>query len=124
MWQKSLVWSVLGTIASFALVGCGGTNASDSTTVDSNQADARTVNYTCKGGQTFRAEFVPGQVTVDLPDKKGVILALTPSGSGPKYSNGIISVTTAGDDAVVTETNAILLADCTATAGSQEAPES
>ncbi len=111
-------------MASCALVSCGGTNASDSTTVDSHQSVTRIINYTCKGGQTFRAEFVPGQVTVDLPDKKGVILALTPSGSGPRYSNGIISVTTAGDAAVVAETNAILLADCTATAGSQEAPGS
>jgi len=79
------------------LFACAATDRQDSAASDA--PSARTLVYECSDME-FTARSVPAEMTLYLPDETRVLYR-QPAGSGEKYSDGVVTLWSQGEEAVL-----------------------
>jgi len=113
--KKLASFTSLPLLTSLTLLGCN--NAKTDTAVGQGSL----VTYQCQDGTEFTARLSAVEAVTDLPDRPNLALPLVESDTGTTYSDGSTKLIIDGEKAVVEVNNAIVLTECTLTAGAAAA---
>ncbi|WNZ26175.1 hypothetical protein HJG54_27370 [Leptolyngbya sp. NK1-12] len=89
--------------------------------VSSSQSTSQRVTYQCRDGRSFSAHYLDDSVELVL-DGRTLTLPQVVSGSGIRYSDGITTLASKGNEAFVEVNGTMVYRDCLAEAASTQPP--